>query len=292
MITFYELGSLGRLGNQLFQYAALRGLGLKMGYETKIPDPSKRRWHGQECLLGNFNIQSPYLDDNEEDLLQINNMYSEPNSMAFDDSFFNIPDNTNLTGFFQSIYYFKDQQEEIKKELTPKDCHLKKATEEFLKLKEKFPEHEIVSLHVRRGDNTDNVDPNQYSLSEYYSPSGLYRQYLGRAFESFEGRKVKYLVFTGGKRGSEDNVSDIEWAKDNFRGDEFIFSEGKNPLEDFCLIMKCNHHIVSPSSTFGWWAAYLVTRKEKIIIAPLKYQPELVDINYRPGFYPEEWKLL
>ena len=32
MITFLQLGKYGRLGNQLFQYAALKSLGLKKNY--------------------------------------------------------------------------------------------------------------------------------------------------------------------------------------------------------------------------------------------------------------------
>ena len=63
MITFFELGKLGRLGNQLFQYAALRSLSLEKGYESKIPNPNTCEWHGQKCLLGEFNIQSPYLKE-------------------------------------------------------------------------------------------------------------------------------------------------------------------------------------------------------------------------------------
>ena len=118
MITFYQLGTLGRLGNQLFQYAALRSLGLKNGYETKIPNPEERTWHGQKCLLDNFNIQSSYLE--EMDVLKLKNTYSEPDYMSFDKGFFTIPDNTNITGFFQSTYYFKDFEKEIKQELTPK----------------------------------------------------------------------------------------------------------------------------------------------------------------------------
>ncbi len=62
MITFYELGQLGRLGNQLFQYAALKSLGLEKGYEVMIPNPSTRTWHGQECRLNNFNIKSSYFN--------------------------------------------------------------------------------------------------------------------------------------------------------------------------------------------------------------------------------------
>ena len=76
MITFTQLGQLGRLGNQLFQYAALRGLALEKGYESKIPDPTTCTWHGQKCLLGEFNIQSGLL--NEYDIHKLKYRYQEP----------------------------------------------------------------------------------------------------------------------------------------------------------------------------------------------------------------------
>ena len=34
MIGFDHLGNLGRLGNQMFEYAALRGISDKHGYDT------------------------------------------------------------------------------------------------------------------------------------------------------------------------------------------------------------------------------------------------------------------
>jgi len=36
MITFLELGKLGRLGNQLFQYSALKSLALRNGYNVAM----------------------------------------------------------------------------------------------------------------------------------------------------------------------------------------------------------------------------------------------------------------
>ena len=117
MITFYQLGQLGRLGNQLFQYAALRGLSLERGYVAKIPHPDTRVWHGQSCLRGNFNIEAEYYE--EVELLEVKQAYNEPDYMKYDTRFYQIPDNTNLTGFFQSTLYFKGHEEQIKKELTP-----------------------------------------------------------------------------------------------------------------------------------------------------------------------------
>jgi hypothetical protein len=42
MLAFNHLGSLGRLGNQMFEYAALRGIAAHHGYEWCIP-PSDRK---------------------------------------------------------------------------------------------------------------------------------------------------------------------------------------------------------------------------------------------------------
>jgi len=96
MITFYELGQLGRLGNQLFQYAALKSLGLERGYEVKIPDPKTRTWHGQQCLLSNFNIESDYFTN--KDLQTLSYSYSEPSHEYYDHDFLTLPDNVNISG--------------------------------------------------------------------------------------------------------------------------------------------------------------------------------------------------
>ena len=38
MLAFNNIGSLGRLGNQMFEYAALRGVAAKHGYDFMIID--------------------------------------------------------------------------------------------------------------------------------------------------------------------------------------------------------------------------------------------------------------
>ena len=37
MLAFNKLGNLGRLGNQMFEYATLRGISAKHGYDWMIP---------------------------------------------------------------------------------------------------------------------------------------------------------------------------------------------------------------------------------------------------------------
>ena len=43
MIGFNRLGLMGRLGNQMFQYASLRGIAKNNGYNWMIPPPSEEK---------------------------------------------------------------------------------------------------------------------------------------------------------------------------------------------------------------------------------------------------------
>ena len=95
MITFSKLGEAGRLGNQLFQYAALKSAGLRRGYEVRIPDPNEMEWHGQKCLLNNFNLDCNYLNGQDD----IFNKFFELGIGEFDERILNLPDETDLYGF-------------------------------------------------------------------------------------------------------------------------------------------------------------------------------------------------
>ena len=62
MLAFNHLGSLGRLGNQMFEYAALRGIAAYHGYEWCIP-PSDRKGIENYSLHECFNL-APQINDN------------------------------------------------------------------------------------------------------------------------------------------------------------------------------------------------------------------------------------
>ena len=42
MLAFNNIGSLGRLGNQMFEYAALRGIAARHSYDWMIPTPDRK----------------------------------------------------------------------------------------------------------------------------------------------------------------------------------------------------------------------------------------------------------
>jgi hypothetical protein len=282
MITFSQLGTLGRLGNQLFQYAAARALSLESNYELALPDPRGKSWQGQDCLLREFNIPGEVF----KEASGIEHLVVEKDPFQYDDRFWKLPDNIDLHGFWQCTYYFDKFSDIIKKELTPKQNHLDDAKAFISSIRNKYGKP-VVSVHLRRGDNTDNSNPSA-ALNAMYRKDGDYFKYLDEALKNFND--CTFLVFTGGKRSEEGNSNDIQWCRDNL-GIEAEYSEGTT-LQDFCRIMCCDHTIMSPVSSFGWWAAYLSQSKEKTIIAPDKYHPDMRGFTHREGFYPKEFIIL
>ena len=296
MIAFTQIGRLGRLGNQLFQYAAGRGVATHKGLEFKIPDPKNQEWHGQQCYLDKFNLECGVLSPEDYNTLQ--HRYVEPDHMKCDLGVLNIPDNTDLHGFFQSTHYFQHCQNQLRRELTPKTEYVTTAATKIRELKELHPGYEIVSLHLRRGDNTDGSNKsgilnNMYGRDNKFELNSFYGEFFTRAMIHFRGQQVKYLVFTGGSRatGNPTNV-DVEWCKSVFKGPQYLFSEESDSFKDFCLIRECDHNIISPISTFGWWAAYLNPNPGRQVLAPDKYDPSDQSVKHREGFYPSEWILL
>tara|TARA_Y100000310_G_scaffold296775_1_gene329303 strand:+ start:1070 stop:1954 length:885 start_codon:yes stop_codon:yes gene_type:complete len=294
MITFTQLGQLGRLGNQLFQYAALKSIGLKRGYEIKIPNPAEIHWQGQDCLLNHFNLECEFLEP--ADLPKIHGSFMEPTVNRFYPVVFNISDNTDLYGFFQNYRYFKDIETQIKKEFELSKEITDEASQFFqLIVDSQNSDDEIVSVHIRRGDNTDGTNPeysNFYGENDVLTKESHFGQYFYKALEQFADKKVKYLVFSGGSRkGDNSNLTDIEWCKKNFNGDNIYYSEGNSDLVDFSIMSMCHHNITCHMTSFGWWAALLNKNPNKRVIAPRSYTvPD--DMRYHSRFYPETWEII
>lgn len=279
MITFLKLGEYGRLGNQLFQYAALKSLSVSKGYQIKLPgNLYDRVWHSQKCLLSKFNIKFDNLENNDLYKLRSYDQYQITGSaQAYDPNFFDLEDNTNLAGYFQNLKYFHHNSDAIKEDFEINESIQKKSVQ-YLEDRIGF-EKPIVSVHIRRGDYAPN------------SNQELIKNHIEQCIEYFND-EVNFLLFTGGSTGvGENNVDDVQYLKSNFKNSNFYYSETNNPIIDFCLMSKCNHNIISHGSTFSWWAAYLNSNKDKKVLAPKN--PDSVDQSVvYDCFYPEDWILI
>jgi hypothetical protein len=288
MLYFSELGGYGRLGNQLFQYASLKGIAAKRGLSPTIPDLSNKSWHGQRCLLDEFRLECNRVSP--EAALNFNTVV-EPNPAGF---FYPqmemVSDNTNLFGFFQNTKYFEHIKSQICKELTPKEEHIDKAFDYISSIS---GGKQVVSLHIRRGDITDGTNGEiglfgEDPLDTRYRWGSYFKKCSTRISQIFGHGNYKYLIFVGGSRTGDDS-EDIRWAKKNFGdGDLYHVSDSNDPIADFTRIMLCHHNILSPASSFGWWAAYLNPNPNKIVLCPQDYHLDN-STQLRDGFYPKEW---
>ena len=107
----------------------------------------------------------------------------------------------------------------------------------------------------------------------------MLREAIGGDFATWLAKGVMLSPIGGGRR-----------LKDFFKGDEFLFSKGNAQIDDFSLIINCDHNILSHASSFGWWAAYVNPNPNKIVVAPEYYHPDEPNLK-RDKFYPKEYIL-
>ena len=116
-IAFNHLGRLGQLGNQMFQYAALKGIAERHGYDFMIPNNKDVMVDS----LGN-KLRTELFDafdlNVKVGILQTENYLQEPHYEYSVDLVNNCPDNFSLWGFFQTEKYFKHIEDQIRKDFT------------------------------------------------------------------------------------------------------------------------------------------------------------------------------
>ncbi len=258
MIGYNRLGSNGFLGNQMFQYASLRGIATNMGYDWVIPPPSSY-YDANYGLFECFEMKSV----TQKNLGFVDFNTYETGNFHFDNSIFNnCPDNVNLNDFFQTEKYFLNVREIIRSDYTFKREILETCREFVNSL------HNPIFLHVRRGDYLNVPDCHPTCSIEYYKKS----------LEYFDSDSDVIIC-----------SNDIEWCKKQklFSSDRFLISDGNEkynhqvivsggydtlfvPYYDLCLMSLCGGGIIANSS-LSWWGAWLINNPKYPIVAPKKW---------------------
>lgn len=269
MLAFNHLGKLGQLGNQMFQYAALRGIAANKNYEWCIPNHNevvvdslgnKLRIELFDCFeLSGLNSNNIFLLDQGHAPLAIEKQFH------FDEDLYNLCSNeVSLYGFFQSEKWFSAIKNKIKEDFTFKKNILEPCEEIMEGVKNP------ISLHIRRGDFLINSG-NHYNLQlDYYE----------KALSHFDS-DLNVIVFS----------DDPEWcnSQELFSDDRFLISEKNSSYIDMCLMSLCKYHIIA-NSTFSWWGAWLSGSEQ--VIAPSKwFGPNNADKNTK-DLYPDNWLVM
>ena len=281
MITFKALGYDGRLGNQMFQFAATYGTARRLGYDFFFPLENCSRYIGTgpqgiidssnmmvKCdILDCFDVPKKYFVPEGE--IKVNYNYREPH-FNYDPGILSIPDSTNLQGYFQTDRYFSEFQKDIISEIFKFKREISQEASNYWNSQiEKFLSGKIpVSIHVRR---TDYV-----AKSDYHAPCSI--EYYRNAISEFDSEECRFLVFS----------DDLNWCRENFSGPEYLIIESGNPYVDLRIMNMCYHHIIA-NSTFSWWAAWLNPREDKRVICPSVWFGPASNDNYS-DVCPHTWK--
>lgn len=283
------------LGNQMFQYAFARKLGIVTGRRVCLDARfvnnedlhkqgdnmrSRGKLAHREYGLAHFNIRLPAAG--EGDLSAWRYMRREgglqkaacvlaaqgmwPWRLVRED-----PDSAEgllpsgagmmLPAYYQGYFFDREYYDDIKGTLQ-RELSLKEKIRLPRGLRGVLAERETVSVHVRRGDFL--------KLGRDISASGYYK----RAAAVMEGRIASpvYLIFS----------DDIGWVRENMdmRGEKlYVSGTGLKDYEELAVMKHCRHNIIA-NSTFSYWAAYLNRNPDKHVICPK---------NWKSRIIPREW---
>ena len=280
MIGNNRIGCNGRLGNQMFQYASMRGIASVKGFDWVVP-PENYDHTANYALFETFkmtNVQEKNIGFVDGEILKETIHCYDKNLVD------SCSDNTNLDGFFQTEKYFENIADEIRSDFTFKDEYLKPC-KEFIDSLDTTP----IFLHVRRGDAIG---------KEHYHPVAPMSYYV-EALKKFD-KDTPCFVFS----------DDIDWCKSQelFKSDRFLFNDNIErydyqsmdgsgsmqytllPHVDLCLMSLCSGAIIVNSS-FSWWGAWLQNNRGKVIASKPWFGPSASDLD-TSDVVPDHWEII
>ncbi len=285
MLAFNELGNNGRLGNQMFQYAALRGIAASKGYEWCVPPFGIPR-------IDNYSIANCFkLDSVGENNQGILDNGHAPvvveRQFHYDAELHQLcPNDVSIHGFFQTSKYFSAIEDSIRSDFTFHDEILGPCKEMIDSLDEA-----PLFLHVRRGD-PNLVDARGFKwsytqCSSQHPPQPL--EYYQKALEYFPETQPVVVC-----------SDSPEWVNEQefFSGDRFLVSEPEEkypdgsytPYVDLCLMSLCSGAIIANSS-LSWWGAWLQNNRGPVVAPKMWFGPDYADKD-TSDLYCEGWKVI
>ena len=280
MIGNNRIGCNGRLGNQMFQYASMRGIASVKGFDWVVP-PEDYDHTANYALFETFkmtNVQDKNIGFVKGDILKETIHCFDKNLVD------SCSDNTDLDGFFQTEKYFENIADEIRSDFTFKDEYLNPC-KEFIDSLETTP----IFLHVRRGDAIG---------KEHYHPVAPMSYYI-EALKRFD-KDTPCFVFS----------DDLDWCKSQefFKSDRFLFNDNIEkydyqsmdgsgsmqytllPHVDLCLMSLCSGAIIVNSS-FSWWGAWLQNNRGKVIASKPWFGPSASHLD-TSNVVPDHWEII
>lgn len=285
----------GGLGNQMFQYAFAKIISLKTNQRIVLNLYHIERDKIRDMSLQNLSIEDirvcpriiGYLigckikltgkiakrKEKKEDWKRKRGYYTEPEVYKYiplmDD--YLTKKNYYIEGGFQTPLYFADIRNDLIREFRISGMPETKNRE----MMDRIKKTNSVCLHIRRGDYLDFQNLNLCTYQYYLNAM--------RYISEKEADPVFFVFST--------SHADIQWIRDNydFSCYSLVYVDLDNvDYEELRLMSECRHFIMS-NSTFSWWAQYLSSEKDKIVVAPNRWNTDLPDDD---NIYMEDWHLI
>jgi hypothetical protein len=278
MLTFLQLGHLGRLGNQMFQIATTIGIARRFGYDFAFPYWKDHEHHHSdgapiEALRDDIDVQAyfkkklPVLPSE----MSFDNFQHVQLPFHFDQTF--VKDNTNFKNCCpQTEKYFKHYETEIREYFefdTEYLFPMLYRPQMINALRVLSIGGSTCGIHLRAGDYLTKTDYHPVQPKEYYL----------KAMDLMP-ENTTFVVFS----------DDISRAKEMLEYTErkVIFMEGNHYMIDMWLMTRLDNFIICNSS-FSWWGAWLIKNPDKKVIAPKNwFGPEATDVSAK-DVYAEGW---
>lgn len=269
----------GRLGNQMFQYAAARGLAARLGVPVALDTRGAIR-RGEGVLTRVFDLPLAEPDrlppDRKEAPLAYglwrlfgrNPRFRRERGLGYNSGFESWGDDSYLHGYWQSERYFAHVADAIRRDFAFPAFSNAQNEEMAAQIGDSL----AISLHVRRGDYLT-LGAHAVCDEAYYAAA------LERVLDGLSGTP-RVFVFS----------DDPDWAKENLPlpVEKIVvdFNGPETDFEDMRLMSLCLHNIIGNSS-FSWWAAWLNAHADKRVAGPVQWfgNPKL----HNPDILPKGW---
>jgi len=279
MILYKLWGQHLRLGNWLFLYSGLSSFIKDTNNSLYLP----------KYFLWDYLENKPEIDngiDGYSDFTFRQTNYSNEEKKYLIDYFKdneNSKINVGISSNLQSEKWFIENLDYIKNCLKFEDSKINEVKYKYSNFFDKL----TIGVGIRRGDF---VNHNCF----YQIPDDWYIKTLKEEFPDYQNYNV--IIFS----------DDIDWCKDYYRNENFLFSEPNNththsdnfkhyhnnPMEQFILGTLCDNFI-GGSSTFSWWQMWYVKNfnNGKVFHCGENLIGSCTRDYYNPDYYPNNWVL-
>ncbi|MEY3173236.1 MAG: hypothetical protein RLZZ436_1150 [Planctomycetota bacterium] len=221
MISFSHLGTMGRLGNQMFQYAFIRAMATRLAVTFWCPN-----WEGDEI----FDLRDDSMRATDRPNLKA--WYAPDSNCGWLQDWRPV-DNVDYVGYFVSARYLP-AQETVRGWFRFRERVVASALSRAMSIEFE----NSIALHVRLEDHT--------TLANYYNPRV---EYYRESVEVLDPTgRMGIVVF------SDEPIRAASFLRR--LGRPFRVVSGGNAAEDIYLMSRCSAVVVAASS-FRWWGGFL-----------------------------------